>query len=508
MVSAWLIIVTIVVGLVMLAVNIYLFILYCHPDDLSFGAGWFAKIMFMLGSIVSWGFVLILPLDIANSRGTGGGLNIELMYQIFFMLYLAFLVVLLPITLFIYESDDEKPFCSRFCGAIFTEVAVAIIVIVLALIAYGALKTAILCDMLTNRASNLQLSSDIAPSSGNNAPWAATYTLSNAVTYDVPPYIFPIVFLLFIGWFLFVIFGGIGLTALPMDLILDFIYRPRPRPAKEIAERKVALRRRAEELLLFTKTIEERSETYEEDKAEKGFFSRWKTRRNIRSNEGELRKEVYKLDEEFEIYELEATLKANPIWDWFKLILGCLLACVSFVMLLHVIFNVLAYKNGKPLTPFLNTVFIWLEFSVARFISTIFFAFLSLYMLCCVIKGNIKFGLRLFFLIKIHPMKLGRTYMNSFIFNSILVLFCVPPLIHFQTICFQTYMTMTSSAFLFLTIVQNMKFFKWFFQTKFFIYCFVAWAGITLIYLLVRPKSDRMNVKKILERRKKIAEGG
>jgi LMBR1 domain-containing protein 1 len=34
-----------------------------------------------------------------------------------------------------------------------------------------------------------------------------------------------IFFILLIGWFLFVIFGGVGLVALPMDMILDFLYR-------------------------------------------------------------------------------------------------------------------------------------------------------------------------------------------------------------------------------------------------------------------------------------------
>jgi len=30
----------------------------------------------------------------------------------------------------------------------------------------------------------------------------------------------------FIGWFLFVLFGGVGLSALPMDLIEEFRNRP------------------------------------------------------------------------------------------------------------------------------------------------------------------------------------------------------------------------------------------------------------------------------------------
>jgi len=36
-------------------------------------------------------------------------------------------------------------------------------------------------------------------------------------------------FLSFIGWFLFGLFGGIGLSALPMDMIRSYKHRPRLR---------------------------------------------------------------------------------------------------------------------------------------------------------------------------------------------------------------------------------------------------------------------------------------
>jgi LMBR1 domain-containing protein 1 len=32
----------------------------------------------------------------------------------------------------------------------------------------------------------------------------------------------------FIGWIFFVVFAGVGFTAMPWDLILDYYYRPKP----------------------------------------------------------------------------------------------------------------------------------------------------------------------------------------------------------------------------------------------------------------------------------------
>ena len=38
--------------------------------------------------------------------------------------------------------------------------------------------------------------------------------------------IFAMAFMAFIGWWLFVLFGGVGLSALPLDMINDFVNRP------------------------------------------------------------------------------------------------------------------------------------------------------------------------------------------------------------------------------------------------------------------------------------------
>jgi LMBR1 domain-containing protein 1 len=496
MVDAWLIIVTIVIGLLMLAINIYLFAIYCHPDDLTFGAGWFAKIVVILGSAVVWSFVLVLPLDVANSRGAGGGFNMDLFYMIMFILYFVFLIFIVPFTLHFYETDEDKSFISRLCYAFCLEIFTLIIVAVLALIAWGAMREAELHDMITAKTSGLM------PAELTSGTITQT-VLDNRVIYQVPPYLFMIVFLIFIGWFLFVVFAGIGITALPMDWILDYFYRPQPRSPHEMAERKVALRRRAEELMKFAQGIQTDAEEKEDDEEKKGFFKRWKEKRQIQGKEKKLTAELYKLEQEFEIWEVENSLSANPIWPALKLAAGIFFAIISFVILLHALVFVIIKVNGKPASEMLNKVFIWLEFSVARFISTILFAALTIYMLFCVIKGNIKFGLRLFFVMKIHPMKVRGTYMNSFLFNLSMILLCVPPIIHFQIEMFKVYMNMTSGAFLFTTLLTRMKFFKWFYESKFFFYAFLVWSLLTFIYLACKPKSDRLDIKKFIESRKK-----
>lgn len=46
-----------------------------------------------------------------------------------------------------------------------------------------------------------------------------------------------------VGWFFFAIFGGVGLAVLPIDLIAEFIWRPRYMDAVEYAEHQVRRQR-------------------------------------------------------------------------------------------------------------------------------------------------------------------------------------------------------------------------------------------------------------------------
>ena len=52
-----------------------------------------------------------------------------------------------------------------------------------------------------------------------------------------------------IGWFLFSLWGGIGLAALPIDLVLAYVYRPVPMDAREVAEYRLQVQKRVAELL-------------------------------------------------------------------------------------------------------------------------------------------------------------------------------------------------------------------------------------------------------------------
>jgi LMBR1 domain-containing protein 1 len=62
----------------------------------------------------------------------------------------------------------------------------------------------------------------------------------------------------FVGWWLLLLFGGLGLSALPMDLIREFIDRPKPITSKEAAAKKIFLRSKSKELIGLGTSIKEK----------------------------------------------------------------------------------------------------------------------------------------------------------------------------------------------------------------------------------------------------------
>lgn len=222
MIDVWLLVVTIICFVIMVILNLYILAVYIHPDDKGFLNGFFEKLIILLASCVLWAFILLLPLDIANSRGYGAGFNIDTVFQILFVIYLVFLVCLLPFILFLYETDEESSCLVRFFKALVYTVLIALIVLILGLVAWGTLKTASIG--IVHRELEIKYFS-LSESKTTIKIYQASVDQEKLLNYEVPVFVFGVVFIIFLGWFLFVMFGGIGMSALPMDLIIDYMYR-------------------------------------------------------------------------------------------------------------------------------------------------------------------------------------------------------------------------------------------------------------------------------------------
>lgn len=248
MVDAWLLILTIAGTFFTLITSLYLFFIYSHPaEDKKSVILWFARLVTISGQALILAFILLLTLDTSNARLSNNKLNTALLYEICFILQFIYLIVLIPFTILLYESDEEKPLLARILSSACMILILGVIVTVFALIAFFALNKGEYGNITSTSYSTFTTSEAIVPKVSQNDV--------TDIEFKVPAFLFMIVFWIFAGWWVFVCFAGIGLIALPLDMILDYFYRPRPRPAKEIAGKIVMLRRRAKELFAMVKIV-------------------------------------------------------------------------------------------------------------------------------------------------------------------------------------------------------------------------------------------------------------
>jgi len=239
------VIATIAVIVILLVANIYLLAVYCHPDEKGFGDTLFLKILVVMGMSLAWGQVLMLPLDVANSRGLGGGFDMEVFWQVIIILDAVLLVILIPFSIFFYEADPEKGFGKRLSSALCMFIGFFIIFALIFFIMFGFLSEAeipvkgVTIALAAMQASDTDISSTDLVANENLS--YRDYTLNISVSFPI----FTMAFLSFVGWFLLVIFGGTGLFAIPMDMINTFRNKPVQKSPTEIIQQRDDIGRKA-----------------------------------------------------------------------------------------------------------------------------------------------------------------------------------------------------------------------------------------------------------------------
>lgn len=293
-----------------------------------------------------------------------------------------------------------------------------------------------------------------------------------------------------LGWFLLAIFGGIGMAALPLDLILKFTQRPKHMDAVEFAECRVNIQTRVNELVDIGEQLkierEEKKNATPTTTGGGGWFNSQK-RKQDREDQKTLKafkQAVYLLEQDvddFQAYSSDADAY-NPLIPYIAILLGICALVISIMWVLQIIIYVIP---NPPFHPLLNEYFAWFDNWFPLF-GTLSVAIFVCYLLLCAIKGCFKFGLR-FLLIDLHPMRPGRTYMSSFMFNIGMVLLCALPAVQFSQEAFADYARFTVIRQLFGVQVQNLQFFSYFWTNDVFIYGFLGITFLTMLYLALKP---------------------
>lgn len=222
--EVYLIIVTIIFAILTILVNIYLLAYYCHPDDKGLGTSGFAQGVVVFGLTLSWAIVLMLPLDVGNARGDGD-LDMKNFWIAMFMIIAIVVAVLIPSAIYFYESDEDESFKRRLCWTIFQEICTLVIALAILFITWAFWRWAdIPIQRISKSVQYIEFSSwQVDAKSLASQQKSSDVSLELEVSF--PIYVMAI--MSFIGWIFFCTFGGCGLVALPIDLIVAFKNRPK-----------------------------------------------------------------------------------------------------------------------------------------------------------------------------------------------------------------------------------------------------------------------------------------
>eukprot|EP01118_Nematostelium_gracile_P010170 TRINITY_DN3485_c0_g1_i1.p1 TRINITY_DN3485_c0_g1~~TRINITY_DN3485_c0_g1_i1.p1 ORF type:complete len:488 (-),score=119.73 TRINITY_DN3485_c0_g1_i1:108-1571(-) len=476
MVNGFLIAVAVVVPIVIVAVNLYILVYFQHEEDKNTAI--FPKIVVITGLTLTCLNVLLLPFDVANAR-SDGGFPMQTIWLVFYVIVAVMIVVILPFSIFYYEAEDPDSSNSKqIKTAIMYEFATVIIFTIIAVVMWIAIGIAeVPVDELTSNLTELTDYSDVTA--------AMVWKNSTEIKYRVSFILYIISVLTFVGMFLFVIFGAIGLAALPMDLINAFRKRPRFIDLKTYIERKIEIGIRAQALAAAGRKLN--------DKMAKNPGGRPKGRAQNREF-NKFRAAVFVLEEDYKKTERAYGGGVGPrilqiIWDYTQLVLGVISIVLSICWLLHIIL----YMTAKPpIHPFLNNFFIALDEAWAIF-GVLAYGIFAFYYMWCIIKGNFKFGLRIPLLFSIHPMKVGETLMNAFLFNTLLLLLASMTLVQFCSDAFSLYNRFTGIDSLFNIGVRHLIGIKYVWY--YYFWAILGFAVLGLIYLCLFP-SDRKQTQK------------
>lgn len=465
-----------------LAANTQLLLHFQQPEDSQFTQSVLVKGIIVVSLTVAWLVNLLLPVDVRNSRPKPGALDMELIWSLAFGVLAAFLVLIVPGTMFYYEAEGDTVIKRKRGHVLCNLLVVLLFCICAVVISYAFLAYA---DIPFQEYScGTWLEGDRGTPVLDSSLFCGTSSTAE-IEVRVGFHIYSIAALCWIGWWFFVLFGGIGLSSLPLDLIIAFRDRPRPIDEREFQRRREHLGQAAMGLLRKAEGLRERDV---ELQGKTGWRDR-RSRRTLTTEYNKFKADVHLIEDEFERLQISRYKQGESILvSVSKLILGIIFAILSLTWVLHILLYVA--PHGARAGKFLNGILTLTEGSGLYPLGVSIFAAFNLYLLACVVGGCLKFGMRVFFLFAIHPMRYKATPLNSILFNVMLILISSAAVVQFSQTAFADYARMTDADVIFAAQVKYLRFYRFFFENHVFIWTLLGWWLLTLIYLLIKPKVD------------------
>jgi len=501
MIDVFLLIFVVVIIAVAIGVSVRVLLHYQEEDDSRF-AGMLCKTIIVISLTLAWFVILLLPIDVRNSRPVQGVIDMQAMWMGTFITLAVFVVVVVPGAMFWHEIEDDSDVKKKKCY-----VACRLLVMIALAGCAVAISYAFLSEAtipVTKYTCESWQFADVHDDATQLSRGACAEGQRSHVTIKVGFRVYLVAVMCFIGWFLLVMFGGIGLSAVPMDTILEFKERPRAISEKDYQKRRKLLGTAAQALL---QRSEELRSLDAEVVSQKGWRARRK-RRSIQALYNRFKCGVILLEDEHGKLKVSKFERGeNLVIAVAKLVMGIVSAILTITWILHIVLVVLVPQLDPDFSAsMLDGVLMATESSGFYPLGVALFSVYTLYLLLCVVKGCLKFGLRIFFLLSLHPMRHKATPLNSILFNVELLLISSAAVVQFSQTAFANYARFTDADVIFSAQIRHLTFYSWFFDRSLFIWALLTWFLLSLIFLLVRPREGGKAFRLTTSIEKEIAE--
>jgi len=131
-------------------------------------------------------------------------------------------------------------------------------------------------------------------------------------------------------------------------------------------------------------------------------------------------------------------------------------------------------------------------------VGTIIYAVMMLFMQVCLSKGNSVFGIRIPFIMKVHPMIPHKTLMNSLLFNSNLMLLASMSSSFLALWCFPNYLAGSSLAQVNSIVFNNLPLYGALYGNKIPMIVLLAISILALIIFIIQISCRKCKGKKLL----------
>lgn len=487
--------------------SIYFLRVFMAEEDKSWKVAIIPKIIFVISFTTCVFGTLLVPWSVISYKFD---LNDEwyyweeISYQIYFAFVLLLILVVIPFSCVYYETEDPYHKFSfvkqAICGGSVTCIIVTIFMFLFicsyffigrARISYVYHQVS-LADSIQNSAG--EVPSDIISFQPTKTCYTSTPITSTVLVSFV---IYMVAMVVLVGYALFVVVGGLGMSALPLCAICGFFRRPKPLKAKDYLAARNLIRERTEKLLQIGEKIDRKISLGKMiSPKDRLLFQDFKRTAAAVTDDWRLVKFRYRAG------------GAGVIISYLRLIYGFFAIFVSILWILQVFFFLAIEPTGWNFA-FLNYVLMYIDYlwGGLPILGTVLYGILVSHLLFAMFAGSTEVLGRIP-LISLYPLKKGDTMMNSLLMNVEIFLLVGLAVNQFCCYCFEDFAA-NSILNLFGRTIQNLQlfylFYKWTVQYAFLIFVVIGFFFALISNVLPRKKSKN---EKDVNRVVRTATGG